>query len=123
MKEVEVKKLGIILLAAGFCATASFAAEKTIELHIEKKDGAIHWEPAKVEAKAGEKIKIVAKHDAEGSDVHGLLIPELKINELVYRGKPLTLEREVPKTLNPGEYKVGCQLHPKHVPATLVITK
>ena len=70
----------------------------------------------------GETVRILAKHDLEGGfESHGLLIPVLKITEKVDRHKPFTMTVKVPADLKLGEYKVGCQFHPGHVAATLVV--
>jgi plastocyanin len=109
--------LGCFSLVAG-----AAAAPKEIDLHTEKKDGVISWQPDTIEVTPGEKIKIVAKNDLEGgADFHGLIIPELKVNETVNRGKTVTVVRTIPKNMKPGEYKIACQFHPKHVPAKLVV--
>ncbi len=111
-----------LLLTSLIVSFGLFAAPRKIEISTTKVGEAVHWTPEKIEVKAGEKIEITAKHDLEGGfDFHGLMIPELKISETVQRHKPLVLERDVPKSLKPGEYKVSCQFHPKHVPATLVV--
>ena len=97
-------------------------APREIVMEAKKVDGAVHWLPAKVEVTQGEKLKIVAKWDEEGGfDFHGLFIPVLKVTTQVDRHKAKELEVTVPKTLKAGEYKIGCQFHEKHVPATLVV--
>ena len=117
-----MKAITLLCLLSGIAVAADTPREITIKT--ESIDGAVHWKPDTVEVTPGEKIKITAKHEIEGGfDFHGLFIPELKISETVNRHKTATIQTTVPKTLKAGEYKVGCQFHPKHVPAKLVVKK
>lgn len=121
-------KLIAVSLSALFVLTAStvFAADTVREITIqtEKVGESIHWKPDTIEVTPGEKIKLTAKHEVEGGfDFHGVFIPELKISETVNRNKPTVIEKTIPKTLKPGDYKVGCQFHPKHVPGKLIVKK
>jgi len=110
----------LFILSLAFAASALQA--RTITLETKKIADKVHWEPAKIEVTQGEKVTIVAKHDLEGGfDFHGLFIPELKLTEKVDRHKPMTKEITIPADLKPGEYKVGCHIHPAHVPAMLVV--
>ena len=69
-------------------------------------------------------IKFIVKHDLEGGfDFHGFFIPVLNVTEQVTRHEPKIVEVMVPKNLKAGEYPIGCQFHPKHVKATLVVKK
>lgn len=116
----------IMLLCLVTAGVAYSADDKAHEITIEtKKIGdAVHWQPEKIEVCPGEKLKLTVRHDLEGGfDFHGLFIPALKIQEKVDRKKPVTIEKTVPSDLKPGEYKVGCHFHEKHVPATLVVKK
>lgn len=99
----------------------ALAASKThrIELETKLEDGVVHWvskEP--IELKRGERVEIVANHKLTGGfDFHGLYIPELDVAEQVDRNQEKKVTRTVPKSLQPGEYSIGCQFHPAHVPA------
>lgn len=109
-----------LLLVTSFASAADSARE--IKIKTDKKGEIVHWMPEKIEVTAGEKVKLVATHELEGGfDFHGLFIPELKISETVNRNKVTTVEKTIPADMKPGEYKVGCQFHPKHAPATLVV--
>ena len=112
--------IGLGLLLGSVMLRAATPREIVVET---KKIGEkVHWSPERIEVTAGEKIKIVAKHDLEGGfDYHGLFIPEIKVSEKVDRHKPVTKEVQIPKEMKAGEYKVGCQFHPAHVPAVLVV--
>lgn len=114
----------ILVLASLWLSGISLASEapREIRLKTEKKGDVVHWMPEKIEVTQGETVKFLANHDLEGGfDFHGLFIPELKISETVTRHKQTTVEKTIPNDLKPGEYKVGCQFHPKHVPTTLVV--
>ncbi len=95
----------------------------TIEVQTKKMGDKVHWTPERIEVTQGEKIKFVAKHDLDGGfDSHGLFIPELKLTENVKRHDPLTTKViQILSDMKPGEYKVGCHIHPAHVPAILVV--
>jgi hypothetical protein len=55
------------------------------------------------------------------ADFHGILIEPVEVKDWVFRHKTLKVERKVPLTLKPGEYEIGCQYHPKHAPAKLIV--
>ena len=122
-----MKKLisSISFLAMFISSVLSFGAAemvREIEMKVGKIGEVTHWLPEKVEVTEGEKVKFIAKHDVPGGfDFHSFSIPVLKIEKQVDRGKPVTVEVTIPKTLKPGEYKIGCQFHAKHAPATLVV--
>ncbi len=115
-----MKNLLLLITIVG--TTLSFATTRQVEIKTEKIKDAIHWTPAKIEVTQGEKVEIVAKHEvAGGFDFHGLFIPVLKVSEQVNRHKETKVPVSIPADLKPGEYAIGCQFHPKHVPATLVV--
>ena len=105
--------------------TASFATDpgcREIQIKTEKIGEAVHWMPEKIEVHPGEKVTFVAKHDLEGGfDYHGLLIPALKVSSQVDRHKVTRVDVSVPKDFKVGEYPIGCQFHPKHVGALLIV--
>jgi len=111
----------LFLMLCGW-ARAADTLPREITLETKKVGEVVHWWPEKVVVHPGETIRILAKHDLEGGfEFHGLLIPALKITEKVDRHKPFTMTVKVPADLKVGEYKVGCQFHPGHVAATLVV--
>lgn len=113
-------KISHLLLVLILVGSTSFAKE--ITLQTKKINDAVHWTPETIEVTPGETIHFTVKHDLEGGfDFHGLYIPVLKISKQVTRHKPETFEVKIPKDLKPGEYQVGCQFHPKHVPAKLLV--
>ena len=119
-----MKKL-IPLILGTLCLTQSLFATKEakeIKLQTQKINEAVHWMPEKVEVTAGETVKFNVKHELEGGfDFHGFFIPALNITEQVERNKPKIIEVKIPSTLKPGEYPIGCQFHPKHVRALLIV--
>lgn len=110
----------LLILSLVFAASALQA--RTITIETKKIGDKVHWDPSKIEVVQGEKVTLEAKHELEGGfDFHGLFIPELKITEKVDRNKTLKKDVTIPADMKPGEYKVGCHIHPAHVPATLVV--
>ena len=107
-----------------FIGVLGFADDsvRKITLETKKIDGAVRWIPEKIETYPGEKLNITVKHDLdEGFDFHGLFIPALKVTKKIDRHKPETVLVTVPRDLKPGEYKVGCHFHEKHIAATLIV--
>lgn len=120
MQNVGKIALGFFVL---LFATSAFAKKaQRIEIETKLVDGIVYWSPEKIEVKRGERIEIVANHKLVGGfDFHGLYIPELDVADQVDRNVEKKVTKTVPKNLAPGEYKLGCQFHPGHVPATLVV--
>jgi len=111
-----------LILVGLLFSLASFGGVREINMQTEKKDDGVHWMPEKVEVTAGEEVKFVIKHELEGGfDFHGFFIPQLKIQKEVHRHKAEEITVQIPKDLKPGEYTIGCHLHPTHKPATLVV--
>ena len=117
-----ISSISFLALLISFSSFAVAEKMREIEMKVGKIGEVTHWLPEKVEVTQGEKVKFVAKHDLPGGfDFHSFSIPVLKVEKQVDRGKPLTVEVAIPTTLKPGEYKIGCQFHAKHAPATLVV--
>lgn len=113
--------IGVLCCVSSLCLPA-FGATQTVMLKTEKIGDAVHWTPKVVEVTAGEKVRFVVKHELEGGfDFHGFFIPVLKLSEQVNRHKAIKRELTIPKDLKPGDYEIGCQFHPKHVAAKLVV--
>lgn len=114
--------LALVFTTFGFAAADKDKPCREISIHTEKVGDAVHWMPAKIEVKQGEKVRFIAKHELEGGfDFHGFEIPALNIKQQVDRKKPLSLEVTVPETLKVGEYPINCQFHKAHVGAKLVV--
>ena len=111
-----------LLVAFGILGVAYAQGAREVEIYAEKVGDAVHWMPEKIEVVPGETVLFVINHKLEGGfDFHGIAIDQLQIKDKVFRHKPLKIERRIPLTLTPGEYPIGCQFHPKHVPATLIV--
>ena len=111
-----------LLLVLGIAAIANGQGVREIEIHAEKVGDVVHWMPEKIEVVPGETVLFLLNHTLEGGFAfHGIAIDQLQIIEKVERNKTLKIERQIPLTLMPGEYSIGCQFHPKHVPAKLVV--
>lgn len=114
--------LTALLIVFGIAAVASAQGVREIEIHAEKVGDVVHWMPEQVEVVPGETVLFVLNHKLEGGfDFHGIAIDPLQIKDKVFRHKPLKIERQIPLTLKPGEYSIGCQFHPKHAPAKLIV--
>ncbi|MBI1860132.1 MAG: cupredoxin domain-containing protein [Deltaproteobacteria bacterium] len=118
-----MKSIIFLSLIVTFAAFAAKTEPRVVELKTEKVGEVIHWMPEKVEVTQGEKVRFRATHELEGGfDFHGLNIPVLKIAGQVNRNTPFEpAPVTIPKSLKPGEYPIGCQFHPKHAAATLVV--
>lgn len=111
-----------LIFAGLLLSMASLGAVREVTIKSEKKDDGVHWMPEKVEVTAGEEVKFLIKHDLEGGfDFHGFFIPQLKIQKEVHRHKAEEITVKIPKDLKPGEYTIGCHLHPTHKPAILEV--
>ncbi len=119
MKKLINFTLGMLVLTQFVFANES---PREIVLETQKINDAVHWMPETIEVTRGEKIKFIVKHELQGGfDFHGFFIPVLKISEQVNRNEPKTVEVAIPKDLKTGKHPIGCQFHPKHVQATLVV--
>ena len=115
--------IGLLVASQFLAPSVGFAKTVDVSLKVEKVGEVIHWNPESFEVSPGDKLVLHAENSlVGGADFHGLFIPQLKISEKVDRNKPVTIKRNVPKSLKPGVYSVSCQFHPKHVPARLVVT-
>ena len=119
MKKLINFTLGMLVLTQFVFANE---APREIVLETQKINDAVHWMPETIEVTRGEKIKFIVKHELQGGfDFHGFFIPVLKISEQVNRNEPKIVEVAIPKDLKTGKHPIGCQFHPKHVKATLVV--
>jgi plastocyanin len=121
-----LRRLLVLLVASVWASAPALAVSsaRTIEIKTQKIGDAVHWMPEAVDAKAGETIRFVVKHELEGGfDFHGFSIPELKISKRVDRKKTLEFEVKIPAEMKEGSYKIGCQFHPAHKWSELKIQK
>ena len=111
-----------VLVMLGSVLIANAQGAREVEIRVEKVGEVFHWMPETVEVVQGETVVFVFNHELEGSfDFHGIDIQPLGIKGRVYRHKPMKVEKQIPLTLKPGEYEIGCQYHPKHAPAKLIV--
>lgn len=100
---------------------AETAPLERIEVHTELIDGATHWAPKTVTVKAGKKYLLVAKHELKaGFDFHGLQIKDFGVTAQVNRNVEFTQEIDIPADKK-GTFTIGCQFHPAHQAAQLVV--
>ena len=117
---MKLLHLATFLFSLSVTTSAQAAAPREIKVHTEKKNEVIHWMPETIEVIEGEIVNFQVSHDVEGGfDFHGFQIPDLKIEKSIDRGKPQTFPVKI--TLKPGSYDIGCQFHPKHQKAKLVV--
>jgi plastocyanin len=92
-----------------------------IEIYTETIDGTTYWVPAEITVKAGQKYLLVAKHEVEGGFAfHGLSLREFGVLTQVNRNQELKTVIEIPAN-KAGTYNIGCQFHPAHKPAKLIV--
>ena len=63
------------------------------------------------------KIKVINNIKTEPPN-HGFAIPDFKVEEVVNRGEPKTIEFTADKA---GVFEIKCQLHPAHVHGQLIV--
>src|SRR5438874_9331702 len=99
------------------------AAEDATFTAVEK-DGAKVWEGGgTVDLKAHGSGPLTLKVKNTLTAEHGFAIDSMKVKEVIKPGEEKTISvplENIDKTVT--EHKVYCQLHPKHVPATLKVT-
>ncbi len=115
-----IRSAFLLIIVLSVPAFSIEAKHRTIVFQTEIVDGKTAWMPATVDAKPGEKLTLVFKHELKGGfDFHGIMIREFKIVDRVDRNKVKIFDVEVPKDLKKPEIAVSCQFHPAHVPAAL----
>lgn len=82
-------------------------------------EGTKMWLPGTLVVKKGSKVtlNLINNVPPDGSQ-HGFAIPGYKIEEIVTKGEPKTVEFTADKA---GIFEIRCQLHPKHVGGQLVV--
>jgi hypothetical protein len=101
-------------------ATDKSKLEK-IEIHTESINGAVHWMPAEIKVSAGKEYLLVAKHELTGGfDFHGLMLKDFGVQAQVNRNKEYSTVISIPAEKK-GSFVIGCQFHPKHQAAKLIV--
>jgi nitrosocyanin len=107
--------LGAPLARAGK-APAPTAALTVVNVEYE---GTKIWLPGTLVVKKGTKVTLTLINNVPpDASQHGFAIPAYKIEELVTKGEPKTVEFTADKA---GVFEIHCQLHPKHVGGQLVV--
>lgn len=111
-----------LLVGIFIFSTFALAAPREVKFHTKKIGENIHWMPSKAEVTEGETVTFIATHDEPGGfDFHGFKIEALGIEGTADRTTPFKKDVEI--TLKPGTYDIGCQFHPKHQHAKLIVKK
>ncbi|MBU6375518.1 MAG: cupredoxin domain-containing protein [Bdellovibrionales bacterium] len=105
-------------LAFLFLVTPAFSAERTFRLLTVEINGTKFWLPSTLVVQKGDTVKIEAVTKLEGaSAIHGLSIPEMKIQEVVdNKSRVFTFKAD-----RAGVFPITCHLHPPHIPSQLVV--
>jgi hypothetical protein len=110
----------ILILATGGCADMPGQAEEEITFTAVEKEGAKMWEGGgTIDLKEPLTLKVKNTLTAE----HGFAIDTMKVKEVIKPGEEKTITvplENIDKTVS--EHRVYCQLHPKHVAATIKVT-
>lgn len=115
----------VVLVAArseGQSPEASPAAEaepKSFTMVNIKYEGTNVWVPGPIIVKKGDKVKIRLINNVKDDPAeHGFAIEEFKVQAVVKRGEPQTVEFTADKA---GIFKTSCHLHLPHVGNQLVV--
>ena len=122
MRTVATVVAGLLSLGAVVgSARAEEATPEAVNLTIVnvEYEGSKIWVPSTVVAKKGAKVtlKLINNVPSEPNQ-HGFAIPAYKIQEVVTRGEPKTIEFTAAKA---GVFPTICQLHPAHVGGQLIV--
>ena len=116
----------ILALATILCAYVPVQADQAADATFTavEKDGAKVWEGGgTVDLKAHGSGPLMLKVKNTLTAEHDFAIDSMKVKEVIKTGEEKTISvplENIDKTVS--EHKVYCQLHPKHVPATLKVT-
>jgi nitrosocyanin len=77
------------------------------------------WVPSTLVVQKGDKVKVKLINNVPSDpNQHGFTIPAFKVEAVVTRGEPQTVEFVADKA---GIFRIGCQLHPAHIGGQLVV--
>jgi hypothetical protein len=110
----------ILTMAAVVWTSLPAQAEQELKFSAVEKDGAKVWEGGgSIDLKSPVTLKVKNTLDAE----HGFAIDTMNIKRVVKPGEEMTIVvpvENIDKSVS--EHRVYCQLHPKHVAATIKVT-
>jgi heme/copper-type cytochrome/quinol oxidase subunit 2 len=114
--------LAIAMMAGGMVlSSAVVAQEKTVDFTVANVlfEGSKMFVPATLVVHKGDlvKIKILNNIQSEPPN-HGFAIPEFKVEVVVNRGEPQTVEFTADKA---GIFDIKCHLHPAHIHGQLIV--
>ncbi len=111
--------LTLALVLAAPLARAGEAPTAALTVVNVEYEGTKMWMPGNLIVKQGTKVTLTLINNVppDGSQ-HGFAIPDYKIEELVTKGEPKTVEFAAGKA---GVFPIHCQLHPKHFAGQLVV--
>ncbi len=114
-----VTLLALTLALSAPLARAAGAPTAALTVVNTEYEGTKIWVPSNLIVKKGSKVTLTLINNVppDGSQ-HGFAIPDYKIEELVTKGEPKTVEFVANKA---GVFPIHCQLHPKHVAGSLVV--
>jgi predicted secreted protein len=118
-----IRRFLVLVLAFAAVAGVSPPAQGADELTFTtvEKDGAKVWEGSgSIDLKGPVTLKVKNPLAAE----HGFAIDTMKVQEVIKPGEEKTITVPLANIdQSAAEHRVYCQLHPKHVPATIKVVK
>jgi hypothetical protein len=118
----SVRRFLLLILTVVAVAGASLTAQGAeLTFTAVEKDGAKVWEGGgTIDLKEPVTLKVKNTLAAE----HGFAIDSMKVQEVIKAGEEKTITVPL-ANIDPSasEHRVYCQLHPKHVPATITVAK
>ena len=114
----------LALFVAGGAALAADMAKADAAFTAVEKDGAKVWEGGGTVDLKGRTTPLMLKVTNTLTADHGFSIDTMKVKDVIKPGETKTISVPVGDIdMSVSEHKVYCQLHPKHVAASLKVTK
>ena len=114
----------LALFVAGGAALAADMAKADATFTAVEKDGAKVWEGGGTVDLKGRTTPLMLKVTNTLTAEHGFSIDTMKVKDVIKPGDTKTISVPVGDIdMSVSEHKVYCQLHPKHVAASLKVTK
>ena len=114
----------VALAVAGGAALAADMAKADATFTAVEKDGAKVWEGGGTVDLKGRTTPLMLQVTNTLTADHGFSIDTMKVKDVIKPGETKTIAVPVGDIdMSVSEHKVYCQLHPKHVAASLKVTK
>ena len=114
----------LALAVAGGAALAADMAKADATFTAVEKDGAKIWEGGGTVDLKGRTTPLMLQVTNTLTADHGFSIDTMKVKDVIKPGETKTISVPVGDIdMSVSEHKVYCQLHPKHVAASLKVTK